>query len=376
MKKICIIIAAILTAGLIFPENIHAEDVSGTSAYVLMEASTGIVLEEENSSKQLNIGYLSKLMTILLIAEDIETGKYLLSTELTASESVKDTKGSVIWLETGDRMTVDELLKAVIVGNANDAVTVLAEKSERSIENFTMRMNSEAFDLGLRDTAFLSPYGYYDKREYSTAHDVAVICSELAEYDFLKPYFKIWRDFIKEGKTELVNENTLSRTYENHAGFKAAHSEQSGFCIAEAGENESGICYIAVILNAPDSDTSFKEARQLIKKGFSNYKVTATMFPDEMLMPVKVRSGRETAVEISLRRQSRLVIPKNVAELSTAVVIPEYLNAPVKQGQVIGTAAFYSEKNQVCEIDIIAENDVEKLDFLYVFKEMLLNLLK
>ncbi|MDE7225359.1 MAG: serine hydrolase, partial [Ruminococcus sp.] len=201
MKKICIIIAVILTAGLIFPENIHAEDISGTSAYVLMEASTGMVLEEENSSKHLNIGYLSKLMTILLIAEDIETGKYLLSTELTASESVKDTKGSVIWLETGDRMTVDELLKAVIVGNANDAVTVLAEKSERNIENFTMRMNSEAFDLGLRDTAFLSPYGYYDEREYSTAHDVAVICSELTEYDFLKPYFKIWRDFIKEGKT-------------------------------------------------------------------------------------------------------------------------------------------------------------------------------
>lgn len=376
MKKICIIIAVILTAGLVFPENIHAEDTSAASAYVLMEASTGTVLEEENSSKQLNIGYLSKLMTILLIAEDIETGKYLLSTELTASDSVTDTKGSVIWLETGDKMTVDELLKAVIVGNANDAVTVLAEKSERSIENFTMRMNSEAFDLDLRDTAFLSPYGYYDEREYSTAHDVAVICSELAEYDFLKPYFKIWRDFIKEGQTELVNENTLARTYENHRGFKASHSEESGFCIAEAGENESGICYIAVVLDAPDSDTSFSEARQLIKKGFNNYKVTATMFPDEMLMPVKVRSGRETAVEISLRRQSRLVIPKNVSELSTAVVIPEYLNAPVKQGQVIGTAAFYSEKNQVCEIDIIAENDVEKLDFLYVFKEMLLNLLK
>ncbi len=353
-----------------------AEELSKVQSYILMEASTQTVLEEKNSNVRRNAGYLGKLMTLLLIAEDIETGKYLMSTEVTASSSVTDTKGAVVWLEAGDTMTVEELLKSVIIGNANDAVTVLAEKSEQTVEKFVMRMNSEVFDLGLRDTSFYSPYGYYDEREYTTAYDMAVICSRLAKYEFLRPYFKTWRDFVKSGQTELVSENRLANTFENHIGFKACHSEEAGYCIAEGGVNDSGSCFISVILGAEDEDSTLKGAKGLIRRGFTDFKVTATMFPDEMLMPIKIRGGCDEAVEISLRRQSRLVVPKAVAELSTAVVIPEYLTAPVKKGQVVGTAAFYSEKNLVCEIDIIAKDDVDKLSLRYIVKKSLLELLK
>lgn len=376
-KIIAVFVSFVLLLTNVKPMYTIAEDTANTAkAYVLMEPTTQTVLDSENADLRLNVGYLSKLMTILLIAEDIETEKYTMSTELTASSTVTGTKGAVVWLEAGDKMTVEELLKSVIIGNANDAVTVLAEKSEQSVENFVMRMNTEAFDLGLRNTAFYSPYGYYDEREYTTAHDMAVICAELVKYEFLRPYFKTWRDFVKSGQTELVSENRLANSYERHIGFKAAHSDETGYNIAEGGMNESGDCYIAVVLGADNEDDMYKQAKSLLKSGFNDYKVTATMFPDEMLMPMKIRGGCDTAVEIALRQQSRLVVPKSVGELSTKVVLPEYLTAPVKKGQVIGTAAFYSDKNLVCEIDIIVKDDVKKLSMGYIFKEMLCNMIE
>jgi D-alanyl-D-alanine carboxypeptidase (penicillin-binding protein 5/6) len=345
-------------------------------AYILIEADTGTVLDEKNSKELCNVGYLSKLMSLLLIAEDIETGKYSVETVLTASQSVYGTKGSVVWLEPRDSMTVEELLKSVIIGNANDALTVLAEASEGSVDKFVMRMNAEAFDLGLRNTAFFSPYGFYDEREHTTAAELAVICSRLVHYEKLRPYFRTWRDFVRNGAVELVSENSLTRTYSPHIGLKAAHSEASGYCIAEAAMSEEGVCYISLVLGAEDEDSSHKTAKKLCKKGFNEFKVTATMFPDEMLMPVKVKKGIDTAAGIRLKNQSALVIPKGAGELRTVTVLPQYLTAPVRRGQVIGCAAFYNGKTLVYESEIVAADNIGRLDCGYAFRKMLLNLLE
>lgn len=376
LKKIAAVFMALLVSVLFISAD-EAEDVQEKySAHILIEARTGAVLDEYNSDLQLNAGYLSKLMSLLLIAEDIESGKYTLSTVMTASRAVAGTDGAVVWLEPNESITAEELLKAVIIGNANDAMTVLAEYSEQSVESFVMRMNSRAFELGLRNTAFYSPYGYYDEREHTTAHDLAIICAKLSEYDALEQYFRTWRDFVRDGKAELVSENTLSRTYECHIGFKASHSEKSGYCIAEGGRNSEGTVYIAVVLGAENDDVSFAKAKELLNKGFSGFHVTATMFPDEMLMPIKVKKGVDLAVEVRLRNQSNLVVPKSVSELNTVVVLPDYLNAPLEKGQKIGTAGFYSGDTLVCETDIVVSNDVEKLTFYYGFKQILLNFIK
>lgn len=378
MKKLCAVIMTVFLLLGTFPVNAAAagDMPDEAAAYILIEAVTGTQLAGKNVDTRLNCGYLSKLMSILLIAEDIETGKFLLSTELTASQTVTGTKGAVIWLEAGDKLTVEELLKSVIIGNANDALTVLAEASERSIDNFVMRMNSEAFDLGLRNTAFYSPYGYYDEREYTTAREMAVICSQLVRFEFLRNYFRTWRDFVKSGQTELVSENTLTRTYERHIGFKACHSDEAGYCVAEAGMNDSKTCYIAVVLGAPDEDVSLVGAKKLINRGFSDYKVTAATFPDEMIMPIKVRGGTDTAVEGRLKGQNSIVVPRGVSELSTVTVLPEYVTAPLKKGQRIGTVGFYSDKELVCEADIVAAENVERLSFGFILKKTLLNMLK
>ncbi len=345
-------------------------------ASVLMEVRTGMVLDEYNGNVRMNAGCLSKLMSILLIAEDIETGKYSTGDVLTASDSVTGTKGAVVWLEAGDTMTVDELLKSVIVGNANDALTVLAEKSEQTVDKFVMRMNSEAFDLGLRDTAFYSPYGYHDEREYTTAHDIAVICAELAKYDFLTPYFSTWRDFVGEGRTELVNENKFSRTYDYHIGFKAVHSDFTGYCLAEGGDNGKGMRCVAVVLGAEDEETMYDTAKLLLKNGYTGYKVTTTMFPEEMMRPLQIRNGEEPAAEMMIRSQSLLAVPRGVASLDTVVVLPEYVQAPVKRGQQVGTAAFYNGSTLVCETPVIVKSDVKRLSFAFVLRNMLLKMIK
>ena len=376
LKKIMAVFTSLLISALFMSAD-KTEDVQADySAYILMEARTGAVLDEYNPDLQVNAGYMSKLMALLLIAEDIEDGKYTPSTVMTASQAVAGTDGAVVWIEPAESITADELLKAVIIGNANDAMTVLAEYSEQSVESFVMRMNSEAFDLGLRNTAFYSPYGYYDEREHTTAHDLSVICARLSEYEVLEPYFRTWRDFIRNGAAELVNENTLSRTYENHIGFKAAHSENSGYCIAEGGRKSDGTTYIAVVLGAENDDISMKKAKELINRGFSDYHVTATMFPDEMLMPIKVKNGVEIAVEVRLKNQSNLVVPKSVHELNTVVVLPDFLTAPIKKGQVIGSAGFYSGETLVCETDIIVKDDVKALSFPYSLRKILSDIIR
>ncbi len=372
-KGIAMILTLFLVCSVI---SADVPDEKQPRAYILMEAETHTTLESHNDNIHLNAGYLSKLMGLLLIAEDIDNEDYKLTDTVTASDSVQGTKGSVIWLESGDSITVEELLKSVIIGNANDAMTVLAEHSAGSVEKFVMNMNAKAFDLGLRDTLFTSPYGYFDEKEYTTAHDMAIICCELSKHECLLPYFSTWRDFVKSGQTELVNENTLARTYDLHIGFKACHSDQSGYCIAEGGRNDNGTAFISVILGAESDDISFKMARSLIKKGFSGYKVVLTMFPEEMMKPLNIRNGTSQSVEIGLASQGKASIPKAAGELRTRVVMPDYISAPVKSEQRIGTAAFYNDDTLVFETDIITKSAVDKLDWYYVFRKMLCKLIK
>ena len=346
------------------------------TAYVLIEADTGTVLDAKNENKRINAGYLTKLMSILVVAKHIENGELSVHDELTASESVSGTKGSVIWLQSGDKISVDELLKAVIIGNANDAMTVLAEAVSGDVDTFVMDMNAEAFDIGLRDSFFVSPYGYADEREYTSAHDIAIICSKLSKYDFLQQYFKIWRDFIRNEQVELVSENTLTRNYEPHIGFKACHSSDDNYFLAEGGRSSGGNTFISVVLGAENADISFKKGKELLKKAFSKYRIVSTEFPEEMLMPLKVKNGVASAVEIGIREQGKAAVKKGDTSIRSKVVIPEYINAPVYEGQPVGVAAFFNGDTIVFETDIITKSAVHKLSWSYVLKQTLLKMIE
>ena len=379
MRRIFAIFAAFLLiamcGGKAYAEGENAGN-DGVSGYVLMEVSTGTVLEEYCPDVPVNIGHLTKLMTLILVAEDLETGKISPDTVLTASQSVSGTKGAVIWLEPGEQITVDELLRGVIIGNANDAALVLAEGCEQSIENFVSRMNSEAFDLGLRSTAFHSPCGYDSDGNTSTAREIAIICRKLASYDNVSKYFKIWRDFVRQGRTELVSENSLTRTYKRHAGFKVCHGEESGYCAAECGISGSGTAFISVVLGAQDGESAEKSAKTLIEHAHSAYRVTPVMFPDEMMKPIPVRSGTESAVLLRIKGQQTAVLPRNSGEPAAVVVLPDYLCAPLRKGQPVGTVAFYDGKNLVCETAIVTAEKVDRLSFNFIARKLMCNVLE
>ena len=345
------------------------------AAYILMECSTGRVLKENNSREKLPLGTMAKLMTALLAGEMLESGQWQKDTPLTASDCVSGKKGAVIWLLPGDVMTVGDLLKGLIIGNANDAAAVLAEKISGSCEDFVMDMNARAFDIGMLDTRFANPEGYDDENAYSTAYDLGLLCCALSKLPCLSEYFTTWRDFLRDGATELVNENIFARTYEGMTGFKASHSDMTGWCIA-AGAEKNGMECAAVVLGADDEDSRFAAARQLLKEGFSGYLLTLPGFSSEFMKPVTVRGGVCGSVDIEARDLSGLVVPKSDTSLKTVLVLPHYVSAPVEKGRKIGSIAFYNGDTLLLETDLISKEDVKAVSLKTSVEKILVKLCK
>lgn len=343
-------------------------------AYVLMEQESGTVLAEEQADVPLSMGMMAKLMTVLLAAEQLESGAWTLETVLTASDVVNTCEGATVWLTAGETMTVSDLLKAVIIGNANDAAAVLAEGVSGSVPAFVMEMNARAFDLGMHQTIFTNPQGYDDEKQCTTARDLAKLCQRLAKYETLQPYFQTWRDFLRGEATELVNENTFSRTYEGHIGFKASHTEQSGWCLAE-GATRNGMTCIAVVLNGTE-DQRFADVKQLLKAGFSQYRVMQPLFSDEFLKPLTVKGGVSTAVRFTADDVHGVVVPKAEPDLTAVLQLPSYIEAPVQKGRKIGSVAFYNGDTMLYETAFVTTEPVEAMTFSRAFAKITVKMLK
>lgn len=358
-----------------FPMQAAAEENAvSTKAYVLMEQESGTILEEQQADVPMPMGMLAKLMTVLLAAEQLESGNWTMDTVLTASDSVNNCKGATVWLVSGETMTVSDLLKAVIIGNANDAATVLAEGISSSQDAFVMEMNARAFDLGMRQTVFTSPQGYDDPKQLTTARDMALLCRRLAEFTCLTSFFQTWRDFLRGEATELVNENTLSRTYEGHIGFKACHTEQSGWCLAE-GATRNGMTCIAVILNG-EEDQRFADGKQLLKTGFSQYRVMQPAFSDEFLKPIPVRGGVAASVCFTAGSLHGVVVPKSQPDLTAVLQLPAYVEAPVQKGRKIGSVAFYNGDTLLYETALVTAEPVEAMTFSRALTKITVKMLK
>lgn len=345
------------------------------AAYALMEAETGTLLLESHSGDRQPCGAMAKLMTAYLAAEQLEQGSWTADTVLTATDAVTGTKGAVIWLTAGEEMTVGDLLKGLIVGNANDAAIVLAAAVSGDTETFVMDMNARAFDLGMRDTWFTNPCGNSDDGAYTTAADLARLCCALAKQECLREYFRTWRDFLRGDATELVNENTFARTDETSIGFKACHSEKEGFRIAAGAERSQMQC-VAVVLGCSDTDSRFTLAKQLLRKGFSGWKVVQPGFSGEFLYPVQVRGGVERAVLAEPGKLKGLAIPRSCGELETVMVLPQYVQAPVRKGQKLGQAAFYQGDTLLYETEVEAADAVRVRGYWDTLREITVKMLK
>lgn len=348
--------------------------ITGTSA-LLMEASTGQVLFEKQANEKLPIGTLNKIMTVLLVAEAIDEGKLSLSSQVSASTKASKAKGAVIWLEAGEKMSVEDLLKGVIIGNANDASIALAEAVSGTEEDFVARMNQRAKELGMANTVFKNCTGYDEPEQYSTAYDVALMSRELIKHKNMYGYMTCWMDNLRNGATMLVNANNLVKSYDGIVGIKAGYTEAAKNCISAAAER-NGTAYVAVVLGCADKDARFSEAKGLMNVGFANYQVATPPMPEEALKPIKVSGGTKRQIFARAESLSNVVIPKGAAdEITGKVILPEEISAPVRENQIIGEVEFYRGDNLLCKTNLLAGEAVEEMTFFTAFNILFKNMM-
>lgn len=327
---------------------------------VLMEVYTGTVLFDQNSDEKLPPASITKIMSLLLIMEAIDSGKISLSDTVSASEHASSMGGSQIWLEVGETMTVDELLKAAVIASANDATVALGEKISGSEEEFVRQMNKRAKELGMNDTEFKNCTGLDAEGHLTTAHDIALMSAELIKHDLIKKYSTVWMDTLRDGESELVNTNKLVRFYSGTTGLKTGTTSNAGYCLSATAERDN-TSLVAVIMSAPSSNDRFANAKKLLDYGFANYKYICVS-PEKKEYPAIVKDANEPTVNLVPSGNLSLLFKKgNSQEITQEPQIDENITAPVKKGQKLGKIIVSSDNVQLGSIDLICSENLDKI---------------
>lgn len=332
-------------------------------SYVLMEGNTASLLYEENGSAEIYAFHSAKLMTLLLAVEKIHSGGMTYDTVLKTSSYANSMQGAQIWLMPNEEITVDELVKAITVGNANDACVVLAEGVGGSEEKFVGMMNNRAEELGMMGTHYADCTGI-SLKSVTTACDIAVLASELLKYDELKPYFTTWVDSVRGGKTELASTNRLILSYNGVTGMKAYYSKDVGNCVIATAERD-GIKMVCVITGEKDEYARFTTAKEKLNAGFSAYMMYQPKIGDLYTEPVAVSGGEVSEVETEISALTEFVIRKSQSErLKVELVYYKDVKAPLKKGDEVGRAVYSIDDEEVFSIPIIAKEDVKKMNLI------------
>lgn len=334
-------------------------EVTAPSA-VLMEASTGQVLFEKDPHAVRSCASITKVMTLCLVFEAIESGRLSLDQTLTASAHAASMGGSDIWLEEGEAMSVDDLMKATVIMSANDAAVVLAEAVSGSEDAFVERMNQKAQELGMNDTVFKNCNGLDEEGHVTSAYDVALMSRELIRHEKIFDYTLTWMDSVRDGATQLVNTNKLIRSYQGITGLKTGTTGQAGSCITATAERE-GLSLIAVVLGADSTDHRFQDAAALLDYGFGGWRVTEPEAP--VLDPVPVARGMAPTVEVQAGESPSILLEAaETGQVETEIVLQE-LAAPVQAGEVVGQIHYQVNGKTVAQVDITAVSGVEAVTF-------------
>ncbi len=336
---------------------------------------TGDIIYEKNAYEHCSPASVTKVMSMLLILEAIDSGKISLTDSVSASDKAVSMGGSQIWLEVGETMTVDELLKAVIVASANDACTALGEYIAGSDSGFIKMMNDRASDLGLTNSNFENCTGLDDTvtNHYSCAYDIAVIAKEVMKHELVKDYTSIWLDYLRDGETELNNTNKLVNTYNGITGLKTGTTSNAGFCLCATAERD-GMNLVAVVLGCETSDDRFNSAVNLLDFGFANYELVNPDIDVTKITEVRIKNGKEKRILPAFNETEKILVAKGSGEITYTYEISEELAAPVNKGDNLGTIVLYSGDEVIKTIYLKADRDIETVSFSYIFKKMLNNI--
>lgn len=363
--------ALVLTVGLVRP--CWGVELTLTShAALLMEKSTGEILYAQNEHDALPPASVTKIMTVLLTMEAIDSGRIALDDMVTVSAYAAGMGGSHVFLAEGEQMSVDDLLKAVCVSSGNDAAVALAEHVAGVTELFVEQMNNRARELGMKDTHFVNCTGLTAEGHVTSAHDIALMSRELLlHHPEVRNYTTIWMDTLRSGTFGLSNTNKLIRFYEGATGLKTGFTQEAGYCISATAERD-GMELIAVIMKGTTSDSRNTDAKTLLNYGFSTYTL-ADIQPEEPLPVLPVTLGTADTVALTLPEEGRtLLLEKSRSGgLTQTVELPGTVTAPIQAGQQVGTLTVRQDDTALLTVPIVAADTVEKLSWSQMTRHML-----
>lgn len=329
---------------------------------VLIEQNSGKVLYEKNMHEQLRPASVTKVMTILLIMEAIDSGKINYDTQIPCSENASSMGGSQIWLDTTETLSVNDMLKAICVVSANDCTVAMAEYLEGSQEAFVQKMNEKAKELGMNDTCFKNCHGIDEDGHITSAYDIALMSRELlSKHPDITKYTTIYMDSLRDGKSELVNTNKLIRTYNGITGLKTGSTSLALYNLS-ASATRDDLSLIAVIMKAPTTKLRFAEAQKLLDYGFSNYSYIKLGDNGDTVKSVPISKGIETNINATVENTSGVLISKGKEkQIEQNVFVQDNLSAPVYKGQKVGEITYTLNGETLDIIDLVASSDVESI---------------
>lgn len=337
-------------------------------AAVLACTDTGDILYSKEADTQCAIASITKVMTLLLTFEAIDSGRVKLTDTVPVSEHAYGMGGSQIWLEPGEIFTLDEMIKAICVSSANDAAVAVAEFIGGSETAFADMMNKKAAELGMKNTHFVNACGLDTPGHYSTAHDVAIMSVELMKHEKIMEYTNIWQDTLRGGETIITNTNKMLKSYNGITGLKTGTTGQAGVCIS-ATATRNGLSLVAVVLGSPSSKDRFESAAAMLDYGFSAYEIVDFPVPSDLPQTVSVQGGASAEAELYCNLPKKLLVQSGKgADLSAEATVENRFAAPLAQGQILGKVVLRQGEEIIGEYPVMCAETVAKIDFDLAFR--------
>ena len=380
--------AALLMVTMLLPLPVAAQDLEQgrfelpqfdvpCKTAILIDQDSGTVLYEKQADAQVPIASITKVMTMLLAMEALEQGRVQLTDIVPVSEHAYSMGGSQIWLEPGEQLTLDEMMRAICVSSANDAAVAVAEFLAGSEQAFVEAMNQKAQELGMTSTTFRNACGLDEPGHLSTARDVARMSREiLTKHPKIMEYTGIWMDSLRQGQTQLINTNKLLKRYEGITGLKTGTTGGAGVCLT-ASATRNGLSLIAVVLGSPSSGERFTAATTLLDYGFANYENHPLSLPSEAPQTIAVEQGSQETVALTYQIPGGVLLRQGeTADLEVKVELEPSVQAPVEQGQQLGTVTVWCGQQLLGQWPVTAAQEVPRLDLRLALNRLLAGLLQ
>lgn len=377
MKVSAALLAMLLVVATFVPtfasaNEIKSDIVEESSSAILIERDTGAVLYEKDSDKKLPPASMTKIMTMVLIMEAIESGKVKLDDKIRTSDYAASMGGSQIFLEAGEEMTADDMLKGIAIASGNDASVAMAEAIAGSEKAFVQMMNDKAKEMGLKDTNFVNPTGLPAKDHYSTSHDMAMMARELLKYDLITKYTGKYEDYLREDtdkKFWLVNTNKLVKFYQGVDGLKTGFTNEAKYCLTATAKRDD-MRVVAVVMGAPSPKKRNAEVTKLFDYAFSQYTTNKLFDRNHVVKEVEINKGDRATMEVVTSEQVSVLMKKGSKDekITTSIKMNENLQTPIKEGDPVGVLTVKVDGKVTATSPVLSSQSIDQASWWQLMK--------